>query len=130
MASLKLNPLNWLKPQSSALLSRCFASKTATGAWPLVEKVATTSDNKVFVAWHPTKDFPYEHTRPLPPKTAPSTSLLRDELLETAMEPFAKKHPEMVRQAMANRTYTTIHKWRPMYRIKRARKTEMDREYL
>lgn len=130
MAALKLNPLNLIKSGKWPLLARGYATRTATGAWPLVEKVVTTNDNKVFVAWHPTPDFPYECSQPLPPVTAPSGSLLRDEAVKNAMATFTSKDPEVVRQELANLTHTTIHKWRPMYRIKRAKKTPMDRQYL
>lgn len=130
MAALKINPINFLKIHKLPIVGRGYASKTATGAWPLVDKVVTTSDNKVFVAWHPSREFPYECSRPLPPVTAPSSSLLRDEAIQSAMKSFTSKHPEMVRQELASLTYTTIHKWRPMFRIKKAKKTPMDREYL
>lgn len=130
MAALKISPLNLLKSNKLSIAGRGYASKTATGAWPLVDKVVTTSDNKVFVAWHPSTDFPYEQSRPLPPASAPSSSLLRDEAIKSAMKSFGTQNPEMARQELANLTYTTIHKWRPLFRSKYRKHTPMDREYL
>lgn len=131
MAALRLNNKNLLKLINASTVSRCYASKTATGVWGLVDKVVTTNDNKVFVAWHPTEDFPYEKSRPLPAiATAPSSSLIKDEASQNAMRAFGNKHPEVVRQELMAVTHTTMHRWFPRARDKKAKKTPMDREYL
>lgn len=131
MAALRLNTRNLLKLTYSSIISRFFASKTATGIWGRVDKVVTTNDNKVFVAWHPTGDFPYEKSLPLPPlATTLSSSLIKDTATQNAMRAFGNKHPEIVRQELMAVTYTTKHRWFPRSRDKRAKKTPMDREYL
>lgn len=105
-------------------------SKTAIGGWSHVDKVVTTSDNSTFVAWHPIREFPYELSKPIPPKAIPSSSLVKEEALATAMSAFERKHPEIVRQELSRVTYTTKHRWFPRSRDRKAKKTPMDREYL
>lgn len=96
-----------------------------------VQQIGITNDKTTFVAYHPKPDFPYEFTRPIPPVEARcSNSLLKDTAINTAMEAFKAKHPEVARQELMNVTYTTKHRWYTRARDKKAKKTPMDREYL
>ena len=52
------------KTASSAASSTRFSS-TKTLATPAV---CLSADGTTFLAYHPQRDFPYEHSRPLPPK--------------------------------------------------------------
>lgn len=104
--------------------------KTAFGGLSLVDQVVTTKDNSTFVAYHPNREFPYELTRPLPPPTRPSSSLIKDEAIQAANKAFTSKHPELVREELRKVTFTTKHIWFPRGRDKKAKKTPMDREYL
>lgn len=94
-----------------------------------VETVAKTN-NGMFVAWHPEPDFPYEFTKPIEMKERGSASLLKENAVNTAMEAFKNKHPELARQELSSLTYTTKHIWYPRARDKKAKKTPMDREFL
>lgn len=110
--------------------TKCYSTKTATGNFGLVDKVALSDDGTTFVAWHPNVDFPYEFSRPLPPAKEPTSSLIRDEAVATAMRAFGEKHPQMAVDELARTTFTCKHKWYPRSRDRRAKKTSMDREYL
>lgn len=107
-----------------------YSTKTATGIQALVDKVVTTSDNTTFVAWHPEIEFPYEFSKPVPPKAVPNSSLIKEEALNSATRAFVNKNPEIAREELMRITYTTKHRWFPRARDKRAKKTPMDREYL
>lgn len=117
---------------SFAQQSSTFASwpKTPLGSLSLVDKVVTTKDNTTFVALHPTREFPYEMSRPLPPPTIPTSYLIRDEAIQTANRAFNKKHPELAREELSRVTHTTVHRWFPRARDTRRKKTPIDREYL
>lgn len=103
---------------------------TSTGSLSFVEKIVTSSDGSAFVAWHPTYDFPYEYSLPLPPPSIETSTLLRDETIQTAMQAFGNKHPEIARQELMKITNTSKHTWKPRQRDRRAKKTQMEREYL
>lgn len=104
---------------------------TATGNWGLVDKIALTNDGKTFVAWHPKPEFPYELSRPIPiVEQRDKSAVIKESAINTAMEAFSKKHPEIARQEMSKITFTTKHKWFPRARDKKAKKTPMDRPYL
>ena len=97
-----------------------------------VQSVALSKDESTFVAWHPkVKDFPYEFSRPIPTvQEQHSASLLKDKSVQTALNAFKNKHPEIARQELMKITYTTKHRWYPRARDKKAKKTPMDRPYL
>lgn len=95
-----------------------------------VQKVGTTSDGTTFVAWHPTTDFPYEHSSALPPPAIPTSTLLKDEAIQNAMKAFGNKKPEIARQELMRLTNTSLHTWKPRQRDRKAKKTPMNREYL
>lgn len=101
--------------------------KTATS--DTVENCFKTKSG-MFVAWHPEPDFPYEYSKPIEMKDRSNPSLLKEAAINTAMEAFQNKHPELVRQELMNLTYTTKHIWYPRARDKKAKKTPMDRTYL
>lgn len=131
MAALRLQSLQWVKSCKYIENSRLYSSTTtATGLRALVNKVVTTSDNKTYVAWHPTEDFPYEKSRPLPPSAEASSSIIKDTAVQNAMRAFGTKHPEIARQELSKATFTTKHRWYPRARDKKAKKTPMDREFL
>lgn len=103
---------------------------SALGKQSSVEKVVTTSDSNAFIAWHPTAEFPYEHSLPLPPPAIPTSTLLKDEAIQTAMAAFGNKKPEIARLELMKITHTSLHVWKPRQRDRKAKKTPMDREYL
>lgn len=110
---------------------KSYSSKTATGHWSLVEKIALTDDRKTFVAWHPQQEFPYEFTRPIPVyEQRDQSAIIKESALNTATNAFVKKHPEIARQELQRITFTTKHRWFPRARDKKAKKTPMDRPYL
>lgn len=134
MSALRLNIVkNITKPLLNGTQIRCKSSKiltTAVGSLSTVEKVVTTADSSTFVAWHPTHDFPYEHSKPLPPPAIPTSTLLKDEALQTAMAAFGNKKPQIATQELMRLTNTSYHVWRPRQRDRKAKKTKPDREYL
>lgn len=103
---------------------------TAVGQLSHVEKVVATKDCKLFVAWHPTSEFPYEHSLPLPPSSIPTSTLLKDEAIQSAMKAFGNKRPEIARMELQKITNTSKHTWKPRPRDRKAKKTLPDREYL
>lgn len=120
-----------LSRNSGPHLIKSYSSKTATGQLSLVDKIALTDDGKTFVAWHPTKEFPYEFTRPIPiSEHRDRSAVIKESALNTAMDAFNTKRPEIVRQELQKITFTTKHRWFPRARDKRAKKTPMDRPYL
>ncbi|XP_055319367.1 39S ribosomal protein L42, mitochondrial [Sitodiplosis mosellana] len=137
MAALRLNSVKNLtkhflngncytqiRPKSSNVLT------TALGSLSTVEKVVTTSDDTTFISWHPTHDFPYEYSKPLPPPAIPTSTLLKDEAIQRSMEAFGSKHPEIARQELMKLTCTSKHVWKPRQRDRKAKNTPPDREYL
>ncbi|KAJ6637102.1 39S ribosomal protein L42, mitochondrial [Pseudolycoriella hygida] len=111
---------------------KSISSKTATGDWSLVNKIAVTDDGKMFVAWHPEQEFPHEFTRPIPAtyEERNRSAVIKESSINTAMNAFKTKRPEVSRQELQNITFTTKHRWFPRARDKKAKKTPMDREYL
>lgn len=103
---------------------------TAVGHLSHVERVVSTEDCTMFVAWHPTSEFPYEHSLPLPPQSIPTSTLLKDDAIQTAMSAFSNKRPEIARLELMKLTNTSKHTWKPRQRDRRAKKTPPDREYL
>lgn len=103
---------------------------TAMGHQSHVQKVVTTSDGNAFVAWHPTVDFPYEHSLPIPPAAIPTSSLIKDQAIDTAMAAFGQKKMEIAREELMRITHSHCITWAPRQRDRKAKKTPMDREYL
>lgn len=103
---------------------------TALGSLSTVDKVVTTSDDSTFISWHPSHDFPYEYSKPLPPPTIPTSTLLKDEAIQRSMEAFGTKHPEIARQELMKITNTSKHVWKPRQRDRKAKTTPPDRDYL
>lgn len=77
-----------------------------------LETVVTTEDNSMFVAWHPTTEFPYEYSKPIPPQAIATSTLLKDEAIKSSMEAFGKKHPAQALKELMRITYTSKHVWR------------------
>lgn len=105
-------------------------AETPVGSLSHVEKIVTTNDNTTFVAWHPTQSFQYEYSLPLPPPSIDSDSLLKQEAIKSSLSAFGNKHPDIARQELMKITNTSLHTWKPRQRDRKAKKTEMDREYL
>lgn len=103
---------------------------TSLGSLSTVEKVVTTSDGSTFISWHPTHDFPYEYSKPLPPPAIPTSTLLKDEAIQRSMEAFGAKHPEIAQQELMKLTNTSYHVWKPRQRDRKAKNTPPDREFL
>lgn len=139
MAALRLNiGRNFTKFLQNGVINRVANREkstdstltTAVGQLSNVEKVVATEDCSLFVAWHPTSEFPYEHSLPLPPPTIATSTLLKDEAIQTAMQAFSNKRPEIARLELMKLTNTSKHTWKPRQRDRRAKKTPPDREYL
>lgn len=97
----------------------------------VANRIALTDDESTFVVWHPPTNFPYECTRPLPePKCVDDTTVLKVQMTDELQEIFNKKTEEQARQELMNITHTTKHRWFARARDKKAKKTEMDREFL
>lgn len=136
MAALRLN---CVKNFSKHLLNGCNSTQfrfkstevltTVLGTQSHVEKVVTTNDG-TFFAWHPTPEFPYEHSLPLPPPAIPTSTLLKDEAIQTAMQAFGNKNPEIARQELMKITHTSKHIWAPRQRDRKRKNTPPNREYL
>lgn len=134
MAALRINSVKNLtkfylnnaqiRSKSSSILT------TAVGSLSTVEKVVTTKDGTAFVAWHPTHDFPYEHSKPLPPPAIPTSTLLKDDAIQTAMKAFGTKHKRIADLELMKVTHTSKHVWKPRPRDRKAKTTKPDREYL
>lgn len=130
-AAMRLSPKTIFASLAKCQLRAYSASpKTALGGRSVVEKVVTTSDNSTFVAYHPSRDFPYEMSRPLPPPAIPTSMLIKEESIKASTAAFNKKHPDLVVQELSRITFTTKHRWFPRARDRRAKKTPMDRQYL
>uniref|UniRef100_A0A1B0D1D3 Large ribosomal subunit protein mL42 n=2 Tax=Phlebotomus papatasi TaxID=29031 RepID=A0A1B0D1D3_PHLPP len=127
-----MSRLSSVKIPISRVILRNLSTKHPTGAQNLVNSVAITDDGSTFVAWHPKPEFPYEFSKPIPPAIErDNSSLLRDNAVNTAMQAFKTKHPEVAREELMRLTYTTKHRWFPRSRDKKAKKdTPMDRPYL
>ncbi|XP_055614356.1 39S ribosomal protein L42, mitochondrial [Uranotaenia lowii] len=97
----------------------------------LVQQISPAVGGKVFVAWHPEPEFPYEFSKPIEiPRPESSSSMVRDELIVQGACSLKLKNPEFVRQELSRVTFTTKHRWFDRARDKKAKKTSMDREYL
>ncbi|XP_058054197.1 large ribosomal subunit protein mL42 [Anopheles bellator] len=96
-----------------------------------VQQVSVVEGGKMFVAWHPKPDFPYEFSKPIDvPSPAQTANLVRDDIITNSRAALKAKHPEFVRQELSKLTFTTKHRWFPRARDKKAKKTPMDRPYL
>lgn len=112
------------------LLRQSSTKLNAIGNRSLVAGMAVTKD-KMFVAWHPDIEFPYEFSKPIPEKVEPSSSaVIEESAMRVAQKAFKTAHPEVARQELQRLTFTTKHRWYPRARDRKAKKTEMDRPYL
>ncbi|XP_068145646.1 large ribosomal subunit protein mL42 [Drosophila tropicalis] len=115
----------------STNLTRNAVKTNPVGGQSLVEAVGITKDGKTIVAWHPEQEIPYESTKPLPEIVlSESSEVIKESALQSAMQSFKNKHPEVARQELMQLTHTTKHRWFPRARDKKAKKTPMDRPYL
>lgn len=105
-------------------------AETPVGQLSHVEKIVTTNDCTTFVAWHPSHTFDYEYSLPLPPPSIETDSLLKQEAIKSSLSAFGNKHPEIAKLELMKITNTSFHTWKPRQRDRKAKKTEMDREYL
>lgn len=136
MAALRLNAVKSLSKHilnvNSSIQIRSKSTKiltTATGTQSHVEQVVTTNDG-TFIAWHPTQEFPYEHSLPMPPPAIPTSTLLKDEAIQTAMQAFGNKKPEIAHQELMKVTHSSKHIWAPRPRDRKRKNTPPDRKYL
>lgn len=93
-------------------------------------KIVMTDDGSTIVALHRDKEFPYEHSRPLPEEIKEDHSVLKMTDYEEVKRVFKNLPPEMARKQLSNLTLTTEHRWFPRARDKKAKKNEMNRPYL
>lgn len=104
---------------------------TAMGGMSHVQKVVSTSDGRAFVAWHPTTEFPYEYSRPLPPPAIEPSTLIKDQAIETAMSAFRQQDETLARHELMKITHTHIIAWVPRKKkLSRRNKVPRDRPYL
>lgn len=89
-----------------------------------------TDDGSTIVALHRDKEFPYEHSRPLPEEVKEDQSILKMSDYEEVKRVFKNMPPEMARKQLSSLTLTTEHRWFPRARDKKAKKNEMNRPYL
>lgn len=118
---------------SKQILARhkVFPPLNIIGNRAFVESIAESQDGTAFFAWHPKKEVPYEFTRPLPVALeSNNNSLLREQAVEAAKVAWKLKRPEFSREELSKLTFTTVHRWYPRSRDKKAKKTPMDRRYL
>ncbi len=94
------------------------------------DEIAMTDDGRVIVCWHPEKVFPYECSKPLPAEKPESPSLFKLENKEEVYKIFKNKNEVEIRDELQRLTYTTMHRWFPRSRDKKAKKTPMNRPYL
>ncbi|CAH0405520.1 unnamed protein product [Chilo suppressalis] len=92
-------------------------------------KIVMTDDGSTIVALHREKEFPYDQSRPLPDEIE-DKSLLKMTDINEALRVFKDMVPEIARKQLSSLTLTTPHRWFPRARDKRAKKTQMNREYL
>ncbi|XP_077287221.1 mitochondrial ribosomal protein L42 [Arctopsyche grandis] len=100
-----------------------------------INHLTVTDDGTTAVALHPETNLnvPYDDTQPMPMPMA-SVDSINDSPLrlrpEQARKVFITENVEEGRRQLAKLTLTTIHKWYPRSRDRRAKKTPMDRRYL
>lgn len=103
----------------------------AVGGRGLVESMHVLKGGRIIAAWHPDPAYPYELSQPLPAVSVEQNpSLLKEEVLRTAMSAFSNRRPEVAREELTRLTYTCKNRWFPRSRDKKAKKTPMDRPYL
>lgn len=95
----------------------------------LYNKIVITDDGSTIVALHKKQDFPYELSKPLPEEKE-DKSILKMSNIEEVRRVFTEMKPEFARQQLSSLTLTTVHRWFPRARDKKAKKTEMNRPYL
>ncbi|XP_038612817.1 39S ribosomal protein L42, mitochondrial [Tachyglossus aculeatus] len=104
--------------QNGAVFSACHKS-TYT---PLPDnynckvELALTSDGKTVVCYHPTLDFPYSHTKPLPrPDPSRNEAETHDQILKAQLEVEKKQlGTEINIEQLSKIFYTTKHRWYPV----------------
>lgn len=98
-----------------------------------INHITVTDDGTTAVALHPETNLnvPYDDTKPMP---KPSLGSVDNSPLrlrpEQARKVFITENANEGRRQLAKLTLTTIHKWYPRSRDRRAKKTPMDRRYL
>lgn len=136
MATARISRLQGLRLASAFnwLPVRAHSTKvpvTAMGHMSHVHKVVSTSDGSAFVAWHPTTEFPYEYSRPVPPPAVETSTLIKDEAIEKAMSAFTQKNENVARQELMKITHTHIICWVPPKKTgRKGIKRPRDRQYL
>ncbi|KAJ0182687.1 hypothetical protein K1T71_002056 [Dendrolimus kikuchii] len=95
----------------------------------LYNKIVITDDGSTIVALHRDQHFPYELSRPLP-EEKDDKSILKMSDIKEVQRVFKEMKPEFARQQLSSLTLTTVHRWFPRARDKKAQKTEMNRPYL
>lgn len=94
-------------------------------------KIVISDNGSTLVCWHPRPTIPYELTKPIVIEKVPeSNSILKSTWGPQLKQLFKSKHPDIARQELMALTHTTKHRWYPRSRDRRAKDTEMDREYL
>ena len=105
------------------------------------DRVVTTPDGSIVVAWHPEPKFPYELSSPMPRKSSlemsdsvgmAESSKLKVNYVQDMKELYHKKHERLVRRDLMRLTWTTKHRWfiRQGYRKEAARKNPREKPYL
>lgn len=104
---------------------QCFTRKYSQ----LPPELVVFYDDKLTLCWHPEKPFPYECSRPIPPKVSPPETPLK--IGEKEIEVlYRKKDKLQIVEELAKLTYTCKHRWFIRPRDKKAKKTPKDRPWL
>lgn len=104
---------------SSISFGRLMSTKIAVtplGHLSKVEKTVAAPNLEAFVSWHPTVDFPYEHSLPVPQKAAAKSTVIKQEAVDTAMAAFKQKNHDEALKELQRITHTHIIVWQPSER--------------
>lgn len=112
-----------------ALITRIVTITPKNALARCYNKIVMTDDGSTIVALHKEPEFPYELSRPLPEEVK-DNSILRMNDVNEAQRVFKDMKPEFARQQLASLTLTTVHRWFPRARDKKAKNNEMNRPYL
>ncbi|XP_064488044.1 large ribosomal subunit protein mL42-like [Ornithodoros turicata] len=89
--------------------SQAYCKKT------LNDYTVMTDDGSTIVCWHPEREFPYEHTKPLPviePRVREGDSVLKLQVrVDSLKRGYRNERLEI--EELCKLTYTTKHRWYP-----------------
>lgn len=113
--------------RNAAVLSKAITSRALATLPP---EVVIFPDDQMAVCWHPEQHFPYECSKPLPEKKPQPYSVLNVTSADMKKVFYRKQSDKQIADECAKITFTTMHRWFPRSRDKKAKKTKPDRPYL